>query len=359
MDYIEPMANNTGIDISLFSNVSAAPIKNNSAAPEPVRTKEFNNLMYIAIVLCIVGSAGNILIIKIMRRKRFKLMPRSLICSTLAVVDLIFLIHYFIGETLVAAGIHIYLMILNFSCRLYLWIAPLSSFLMHVDAWLIVILGCERLLGVVKPLHVHTMVTRKRIKLVISCIIIFFILFDFEMSVRNDYLHLDPCSMDPKLYTGIFHVKYQLTVLLASAVPLAIIIPTNLIIIVYFIRHVKAQEHLGLRSRYSSEAWKVNLMMFSICGAFIILVGPLAVYTLAGGKGGTAIHGICVLLQFLNFVVNVFLYFFSGEIFRQEVMSWVRSLWRCGRLAGRNELSIITRNSTTHNDNAGENHNLL
>ncbi len=338
-------------EIILFSNTSVASNQNHSITIKSVpavRTEVFNFLMYFAIVLCIVGSAGNILIIKIMRRKRFRIMPRSLICLTLAITDLVFLINYFITEILAAIGVNIYLTVWNFSCRLYLWLAPLMTFLMHVDAWLVTMMSCERLTAVVWPLQVHTIITRGRIKAVICFIIIFFILFDFEESVRPDYFHLDVCSLDDKLFSGIFYIKFQVTVYLVSVVPLMVIIPTNIIIVIYLIKHVKAQRNMGSGTRHSNEAQKVTLMLVSVSLAFIILVGPIAVYALMRGQGGTTLHGICLLLQLVNFVINIFLYFFSGEIFRQEVMAWFRSLHTCGKDAEESRLNTITRDSATH-----------
>ncbi len=342
---MESLVNNT--ERASFLNTSLYTIqnRNDTEATEIIRSKVYNYLMYVSIVLCIVGSCGNILIIKIMRRKRFKLMPRSQICLTLGIVDLLFLLQYFLSETAGAMGHNVYLIIWNFSCRLYHFIAPMSIFYMHIDAWMIVTLSLERLLGVLKPLHVQTMVTRTRIKGLIIFILFFFILFDFEESVRPDYMHLDICSFDARLYTGIFKTKVQISVALMSIVPIIIILPTNIVIAVYFTRYIRARRDMGLGSGHSSEMRKVTLMITSISAAFVVFVGPLAVHFLAGGKPGTPTHGIFTLLQFLNFVVNVFLYFFSGEIFRQEVMSWVRALWRCGQYQEDNELSTIARNS--------------
>ncbi len=311
------------------------------------RSKIFDYLMYGALVLCVIGSAGNIIIIKIMRRRRFREMPRSLICLTLAIVDLIFLIFYFVEETSAANGVYLYEVYQNTSCRLYLFISPLPPFLMHLDSWLIVTMSCERLVGIIKPLHVHTIVTRPRVKVVISSIIIFFFIFDWEESFRYDYMGVKPCSLDDKVFTGIFFIKFQISLLLLSVVPLSIIIPTNIIIVVSLVRHQQAQRTMRNASR-TNETRKVTLMLTSVSVAFIIFVSPLAIHFLAGGHSGTTLHGIVAFLAFVNIVVNFFLYFFSGDIFRQEVFKWMTSLCKRRSYDERNDLSIITKDTNIH-----------
>ena len=310
------------------------------------RSKIFDYLMYVAIVLCVLGSAGNILIIKIMRRKRFRAMPRSLICLTLAVVDLILLLFYFIEEISAANGVYLYEQYWNISCGLYWFVYPVPEFLFHLDAWLIVMMTFERLLAIIKPLHVQTIITRPRVKAIIASISFFFFIFDWEQSVRSYYMKTNPCSRDKRLFTGIFHIRDQISILLFSVVPVIMIVPTNIIIVVSFLKHRKAQPNM----RNTNEARKVTLMLTSVSIAFIIFVGPLAVHFLSGGHSGTTVHGIVSLLAFINIVVNFFLYFFSGEIFRQEVLAWMRSLRERKCYAERNNLSTIATNSATKSE---------
>ena len=113
-----------------------------------------------------------------------------------------------------------------------------------------------------------------------------------------------------------------------AAVPLCVLIPTNLAIVVKMLLQRKERQRLGATSA-PDEATKVTIMTLSVTITYIILLLPMSIYIILS-KGGRSNYHILVALAnlpYLNMSLNFYLYFLSGKMFREETIKMLKKLF--------------------------------
>ncbi len=288
-----------------------------------------------------LGMLGSLVIIKIMRRPTFRSMPRSLVYTALASVNLLFLIYvtmtsiYDIVEGKDPTVSNIYMCTINF---------PVSGFFTHMDAWLLAVLTSERVLCVVRPFHIKQIVTRFRTKVLLSTLTLFFLIWNAELAFRTKLLNVtDPktnvtkqiCQVSVDNYglpPIIFVIKGIITtVLLRTVLPVVVIIPSNLVIIVKLLRQKQARSNMtNTPAATDSQTQKTTWMIVSASISFVIMSTPLSIYLMIIYKeifhGEDQILPILALIYRLSPVVNFYCYFLSGGLFKEEVKKWLSEL---------------------------------
>ncbi len=331
------------------NHVKLIPVDSHVIPKEVLNTKMTNmelrkTFKYAELVAHVFGILGSLLIIVIMVRPTFRKMPKSRVCLVLAVVNLIFLIYTF-STRLYEMVERVSPLVINATlCKLNL---PIRAFLIHMDASLIIILSLERLLAVIKPFHVNIIVTFSRIKIIIAILTVLFLIFDGEVYFRTDLYY----KRIPKLNTTIpickfiedrpvygipfkvMLIKDKASVLLRSFIPIAILVPTNLIIIIKLFRQKQARANMrNPSSQNPDKTSKITRMIVSASIAFIITVTPISVANLIIPRRFWDSDPLFVILGFvyrLNPVLNFYIYFLSGSLFRKELKLWLSSLKMC------------------------------
>ena len=72
----------------------------------------------------------------------------------------------------------------------------------------------------------------------------------------------------------------------------------------------------------SKSAVKGSVMLLTVSFAFLILTGPMCVYTsMIENDLPEIVYGVTVILQYINHSINGILYCITGSRFRQELMT--------------------------------------
>ena len=325
-------------DMGLTANNGSVLQLNNATTPN-TELGELDHMTiaaYFAIAIATFGIFGNITIIKFMASKPFSGMAHSILCVALAIVDLsynivvltqfaVFLV-FGISIDLVNRGICKFL---SFS----------SFYIGHLDSWLVTALTLERLIAVTRPLQIATIVTKFQIKLGIFCLLVVYLLFDGELLFRADLTTVSYEEMTFKLCEGahdfglperLWVIKDIMMETLITFVPMAIIIPSNIVILVKLYQQKKVRERLGAQNSNQPGTGKTTAMIICMTTAFVLLLAPYSIYYfLFGNHGNDPVATATFIIGSTNPSINFVLYFVSGQQFRQEVLSWIKSKCSC------------------------------
>ncbi len=301
-------------------------------------------IKFIQIVPFIFGVSGSLVIIRIMHCPVFRKMPRHLTCIALATTDLLLLMYTFCTDLFeMTTGVDPFVgnMIL---CKIYI---PILIYLTHMDSWLITILTFDRLLAVASPLRVNQIVTTFRTKILLVILIIFFFVYDFEMGGRFTFFedgvlgsNLTGPVCQILTYKGlspnIFIIKDAIGVLCGAFIPIALIVPANIIIIIKVYQQKQARSAMtcAMAQNYH-EMSKTLWMVIGASLAFICTVMPFSVYGFIlfirnDIKVHPDVYGLLLeMINRLNPALNAYIYFMCGGLFKAEVKNWLASLFSC------------------------------
>ncbi len=155
---------------------------NNSLTTEAQQAQDLNNvnLIYsynyyviLRITICIFGIPGNFIIIKIMRGKGFNKMAHSILCVALAIINSVYLL-YVLCVNMLEMYFGSYLVDIKL-CKFNL---AVGYFCVHLDAGFLTFLTYERVIAIFFPFKISQIVTKIRVKIVITIMIIFYLLLD-------------------------------------------------------------------------------------------------------------------------------------------------------------------------------------
>ena len=263
-------------------------------------------------------------------------MPHSIICFTLGIVDLCYLI-FLMSSNLLETNLN-----LNENDKVFCKLEVVLTFLgLHLDAALIVFLTYERLFAIFWPLRSRQIVTKTKIKLILSLITIFFVLWNGEAIFRyhlvefrnNDtFLNYTSCERVRKNYYGlpadVFDIMDTLTLIFGSFLPMLLIIPVNLAIMIKLCIVKRFRSQLGVSSNEENETNKMNGMIFTVTSAFVAFQSPLTIFLLTSTTNNFSglTFNILYLIQTLNPISNAYLYFLSGKLFREQLLKSVQEI---------------------------------
>ncbi len=300
---------------------------------ESTGTININQDLIIAINLFIniLGMVGAVTIIAVMRMPHFRSMPRSLLYISLAIIDLVFCIYLMITRVWVLGFVEALGQSSRIGCQIDRF---LVRFLAHMDAWLLITLTGERMIAIVKPLEVNTIVTRSKVKVVLVSMAMFFTILDGERCASSDLANassqltnitMTVCArvnyynLSPKIFSFMDTVN----LLLISFIPFSIILVFNIILSWKLFKFKKVRADLGAtgsRSRIQNEAHKITGMIMAASLGFILFTGPIIIYLMTGlHSKNDPIAFILTLIYQMNPAANCYIYFLSGRLFRQEV----------------------------------------
>lgn len=182
---------------------------------------------------------------------------------------------------------------------------------------MIILLGLERTFSVVMPYFAKSYVTRRKMTTFAICFVIVFFIFDCYIGIVYVNLIIYPsgrraCRYPSNILTNIRNLFF-------GQIPLVILIPTNTLIIFKLIKQRKFWKE---NDKDAKSSLRVTFMILIITGAYIVLALPLSIFLLCCNNPSPEtwkILNIISFLQMANASVNFYLYFFSSQIFRQEV----------------------------------------
>ncbi len=283
---------------------------------------------YSNLILGIFGALGHILSLIILLRQPFKEMPHSVICASLALVDLVFmLLNVNLALVRIVTGNR--LMLMNrYLCK---FIYSSTQLFLHLDAWILVGLGAERVVAVFYPLHAKMVITKFRIKVLLMIMFLFFLILDGETSIRFDLAEITKGGniiheCHSVYFYGLpqkcFLFKDQITMFLGHPLPFAIMAICNVAILIKLAKQKRQQANLGVTGNDSQNA-RINAMLIGVMLAYVLLNFPIHIYVVTvlqpKNKTEDEIFKIFSILSTLNFAINFYLYFFTSALFRKTV----------------------------------------
>ena len=270
----------------------------------------------------------------------------------MAIADNILLISKFLASIFKIYHINIY----NFCILSYIIIPQSASF---ISVWLIMITTAERTAAVVVPLKVSSIFSKTRCKILITCMIVFFLIITCIAGFSLEYNQKKPYLCDIKV--GNFYIYYfdqifpVLKSLFGSWLPSLIAISLNTTIIVYLYKASKERKNISQKSSNINEVElsasvnesnvkapksnsntnkekQITIMLLAISISFVVLTMPYSLFELFRKLlNENTFHQIIpankvrifqratLLLIDLNHSLNFFFYVLTAERFRVEL----------------------------------------
>ncbi len=315
---------------------------------------------YTVLCICIIGIPANLIVVKIMTAPPFNKTPHSIICAALGLIDFSYL-SYLISNVIIEIVLGGYQAILEL-CK-FRYAGFLFGF--HLDAWFLVFLTYERLIGIVWPLKAGDIITKQKTKIIIAFLVSFFFVWDgfyvlrydtFTLKMGNVSFHNCDKVNDFGIPRDVLNIIDHMTDLLAVFIPMIFIVMGNMIIIFTLYKQKAIRTQFGHNSE--NDMTKANLMIFTVTSAFVCLMTPGAVYTMFIYKGvGTdsledPIWITFYFLSVLNPAINCCIYFLTGKPFREKLGKLFNTSGCCGEqrmdrsttAASRTSVRLITSN---------------
>ncbi len=304
---------------------------------------------YSNLILGIFGAFGHIFSLVIMLCPPFSEMAHSIICASLALVDLIFmLLNINMASVRIISGNRLILMN-GYLCK---FIMSSMQFCLHLDAWILVGLGAERVVAVFYPLRAKMIITKFRIKVWVITVFLFFLILDGETSARFDLVEITKGGniiheCQPVYFYGLprkyFQFKDQISAFLGNFLTFLIMVICNVAILIKLAKRKREQANLGVTGHESQNA-RTNAMLIGVMLVYVMLNIPMHIYVttvrLQKNKIEEENFKIFSILTTLNFAINFYLYFFTSALFRNAV----KSLFKKCNCINRNQAGRVPEN---------------
>ncbi len=310
----------------------------------------FYVLMVSHLLIWIIGSIGNILSLILFSHKQFRVSLTGFLFQCLAVFDLI-VVQDLVQSVLWWLNLPNYLTLTSWCCKLRLWIVVSARI---IAVWVLVSIGIERVICVVKPHRAKLILSRKRGKIVVVILVCFALILQIPQILTSEsigfYDHVlnkvqRYCIPNGSGVVGYYMYNVESWIFLGmySIVPFTVLIIINTIIIVTLHKaHKRRQQFLNVSSEGKStdgttghapsdgsggpKLTGLTTMLLSISFSFIILTSPWCFHILLRNLANINIpqlgHSSFVLL-ILNHSINFVLYCLSGQRFRQECVNLI------------------------------------
>jgi hypothetical protein len=284
---------------------------------------------YVFLIIFLFGWINNSLSILVVQTKSYRGTSTGFLITVLACAD--------IGVVSTSAAQIWIQSLANYDVRLYSsmgckWHVFFTYFFVHLSAWILTIITIERVVCVYNPMRVKEIFSLRRT--IMACIIVTILLFGINLQFiwTLDTYYAEEYGMvvcdapQPLLDKGIWSIISPIDLIVASAVPFAIILPGNVIIIVSIIRRATWRRNT---SSTDSKVSSTTIMLTVNSIAFILLTAPAVIELTWLGYGTLDLetdHTANFLFYFfhvlfnLNSCLNFVLYSASSSKFRRALM---------------------------------------
>ncbi len=287
---------------------------------------------YIAIVYLIVGGGGNAAIFKVMSDPKFSTKARRILCFSLAITDVMMIIVNFLISTLeMLYGTAVY-NIHRILCKVH---NPVVYIICHINAWILILLTFERLIAVFRPFNIHDIFSAARVKGIVTTLVVISIIWNGELAYRFDLINEGNSSYCISLHdfnlTKAMFFKDFVGEIFVSVIPILIMVPSNIALIIKMYQNKKQRQQLGVNtSRGQNDSVKFNTMVISVTSAFVILYLPFTLYMFITNYDWSGITDeILFTVAACNHVLNGYLYFLAGDLFKKQVVNDMKRMFEC------------------------------
>ncbi len=228
----------------------------------------------------------------------------------------------------------------KWSCKVCYWIFDSSK---AISAWILVFICFERCLCVCLPFDVHTILSKRRGKLITLCLIMLMIVLYSSNLIMWEIRSIYEPSMDMwqtycvrsfnldnvfalEIYPWIQMITYTL-------IPVLIMFTVNIIIIIH-LNKISQQNQIMTSTRRSILSRSLTVMLLASSFTFMLLTIPWCLYFLLYAYAGPSntsqenqlfYHYMEIFWAFswvftqINHSINLIVYCLSGSRFRKEI----------------------------------------
>ena len=288
--------------------------------------------VYFAPFIFFIGIIGNILILIIINRKKFRGTSTSVYLCCMAVADLLVLIVGMIPEWLSAAHDIVFKEISPVTCK----IEKIVSYTVgDVAVWILMAFTIDRCVAVCFPFAKAGVSSSKRAKVVCAVLVAIAITKNFhvlwtrgETWEPNDEGVLEfvkNCGR-PEPYTNFEkYIRPWIVFTLISLIPFIVILVCNTMIIRALIHSKKQHRTQNIQANQDRHYWQLSLMCLSASFAFLLCITPSIVlligkpYWAYDSESYIIAKAVNNQLMYVNHSVNFFLYCITGARFRRDL----------------------------------------
>ncbi|KAK7478752.1 hypothetical protein BaRGS_00029963 [Batillaria attramentaria] len=284
-------------------------------------------------IILTVGTIGNTMSILVLRRMAAEASTFLLLLTALAVADLGLL---YVGLLPYWVSLQFGFSLLNYSeafCKLLTWFCYSLGLM---SAWFLVAITVHRVVVVIWPHRARATCTRIRIHVTITTLT--FVCFTATSPlVYGITLSTDKtvCTFSPDFMDNFLHIWVWYDFLLASGIPLFLIVVSNVILTWTASRSVRRARKMltanqGQGQQAAAREKKISSMTLTlivVSAFFAVLTAPICVVFLIQLYWGEAVltdhllfaQSIANQLWYINSSINFFLYILTGSRFRAEM----------------------------------------
>ena len=286
---------------------------------------------YFLLINFIFGWINNILAIIVFQTKAYRgkstgFMLTVLACADIGVVSTSSTRSWIYGLT--GINIRLYSAI---GCKFQVFF---TYFFIHMSSWSLTMVTLERVVCVCNPLRVREVFSLKKTTIAWTIVTLFLYMFGIDSSL---FWTMDLYVYEPDGLICDLHLAYPFELfwkawtivdsILASFAPFLVILPCNVIIIVFMVR--RSNKWRGNTNSPESKISSTTVMLTVNSLAFILLNAPIAILLAWTAHGDITINNpniyflnaLFQLLFSLNSCLNFVLYSVSSSKFRRALKS--------------------------------------
>lgn len=295
-------------------------------------------------IIMITGTIGNILTVLVLLRQWKTFSSTSLYLMILAISDTVVLFTGPLRNWIKFSWDIDVRYLSNAGCKTSVYITHSS---LYFSSWLLVAVSVERAASVIVPHKVKLWCTKRNAAIVILALFVFIFGVDILILVMYEQTDTKQCSPADRYLDFIQDVFPWIDLCLAFAVPFALLLVCNIIIITYLQKSLKQRKRMmashGQNKKSSGrDPTSISILMIGLCVVFFLSMTPSTIFIfympdqindiLARRKsdpdGAWADyqylayqHAVVNVVSYTNAAMNFILYVFSGTKFRKELIS--------------------------------------
>ena len=284
--------------------------------------------------IIIVAFVGNLLAVITLTSKHSKKTGTVFLMICMALADICTVLTYLLPQVMRIYNVYV-MASHTVSCKVFYFIQTVAG---QISAWTLVLITAERCIVVLRPLHVHSISTYKRVVIVWLVVTLTLsslslpILLDHDVSYSNIMQRQFCQYSEERLWV---YVQWNMTVLKVFA-PSALILIGACIIISTLIHGYLYRQTLKMSKTATDSNYErsVTLMLTINAIAYLALTSPKAVYAYFILPDDSAdivksyddwiipvIYIVTDQLHQANHAVNFFLYLVTGQHFRRAFLA--------------------------------------
>ena len=275
-------------------------------------------------VIILLGTVGNGLSLAVMLRKALRRSTTSLLLAALAVVDTsvlyVLMLPYWLADQL-----HFILRDTSpVTCKLHDYVSRVLS---QLSPWIIVLVAVERLVVVFVPHKAHLLLTRRRVAASIAVTGCTLGAANLQYLWMFSYIDVKGeggrCVVNQNVSNLLLEVSSILNAVLASFLPAAILVVSNVAIVVKI-----ARERRNVNRERPMNSSGMTAMLVAVSVLFIVTTVPVQIIVMLSAYisnykilDSDVTYNIMLMFDYINYAINFLLYCVSGSRFRREAIA--------------------------------------